>query len=174
MLLTGVERIGQLLRIGDSGAVSRLAIWESAWRMARDHWLFGVGPDNFLTHYRAYMRPEAWREPNISHPHNVLLDAWVSLGVIGLVALVAVLALFWRDWARIRRAVAGRSDPLAFGLAGAMTAALAHGLVDHGYFLPELAVTFWTLAAAVVALAVVRGAEPSEGGARGNGREPPT
>ena len=72
VLVTGVERIGQLLRIGDSGAVSRLAIWDSAWRMGRDNWLFGMGPDNFLTHYREYMRPEAWREPNISHPHNLV------------------------------------------------------------------------------------------------------
>lgn len=178
VLLTGVDRIGQLLRIGDGGAVSRLAIWESAWRMVRDTWLFGVGPDNFLTHYRAYMRPEAWREPNISHPHNLVLDAWVSLGVIGLAALAAVLALFWRDWARIRRAASGgrhdaaaeqpaaraaetptarggRPDPLAFGLAGAMTATLTHGLVDHAYFLPELAATFWTLTAAVSVLAGV-------------------
>lgn len=175
VLLTGVERIGQLLRIGDSGAVSRLAIWDSAWRMGLDNWLFGVGPDNFLTHYRAYMRPEAWREPNISHPHNLLLDAWVSLGVIGLAALAAVLALFWRDWARIRRAAtdgrhepaaeqraaratgtptahAGQPAPLAFGLAGAMIAMLTHGLVDHAYFLPELAATFWTLMAAVSVL----------------------
>ena len=174
VLLTGVERIGQLLRIGDSGAVSRVAIWDAGWRMARDNWLFGVGPDNFLTHYRAYMLPEAWREPNISHPHNLLLDAWVSLGVIGLVALVALVALFWRDWARIRRAVAGRSDPLAFGLAGAMTAALAHGLVDHAYFLPELAATFWTLAAVVAALAVVRGAESVQSGGRRDAGESAT
>ena len=174
VLLTGVERIGQLLRIGDSGAVSRVAIWDAGWRMARDNWLFGVGPDNFLTHYRAYMLPEAWREPNISHPHNLLLDAWVSLGVIGLVALVALVALFWRDWARIRRAVAGRSDPLAFGLAGAMTAALAHGLVDHAYFLPELAATFWTLAAAVAGLATMRGVESSRGGGGNEEREPST
>ena len=55
-----------------------------------------------------------------------------------------------------------------------MTAALAHGLVDHGYFLPELAVTFWTLAAAVVALAVVRGAESSRRGGRNEEREPAT
>ena len=174
VLLTGVERIGQLLRIGDSGAVSRLAIWDAGWRMARDNWLFGVGPDNFLTHYRAYMLPEAWREPNISHPHNLLLDAWVSLGVIGLVALVALVALFWRDWARIRPAVAGRSDPLAFGLAGAMTAALAHGLVDHAYFLPELAAMFWTLAAAVAGLATMRGVESSRGGGGNEEREPST
>ncbi len=158
VLVTGVERIGQLLRIGDSGAVSRLAIWDSAWRMGRDNWLFGVGPDNFLTHYRDHMRPEAWREPNISHPHNLVLDAWVSLGLIGLLALVAVLVLFWRDWRRIRGEGDGGSDPLAFGLAGAMAAALTHGLVDHAYFLPELAATFWALAAAVAALAVLRGA----------------
>jgi len=155
VLVTGVERIGQLLRIGDSGAVSRLAIWDSAWRMGRDNWLFGVGPDNFLTHYREYMRPEAWREPNISHPHNLVLDAWVSMGLIGLLALIAVLVLFWRDWRRIRRDGAGGSDPLAFGLAGAMAAALTHGLVDHTYFLPELAAMFWVLAAAVAALGAI-------------------
>ena len=162
VLLTGVERIGLLLRIGDSGAVSRLAIWDSAWRMGRDNWLFGVGPDNFLTHYREYMRPEAWREPNISHPHNLVLDAWVSMGLIGLLALIAVLVLFWRDWRRTCRDRDGGSDPLAFGLAGAMAAALTHGLVDHTYFLPELAATFWTLAAAVAALVLVRGGEDSQ------------
>ncbi len=159
VLVTGAERIGQLLRIGDSGAVSRLAIWDSAWQMGRDSWLFGVGPDNFLTHYRAYMRPEAWREPNISHPHNLVLDAWLSLGLMGLLALIAVLVLFWRDWRRIRRDGQSGSDPLAFGLAGALAAALTHGLVDHAYFLPELAATLWTLAAAVAALAAVRGAD---------------
>ena len=174
VLLTGVERIGQLLRIGDGGAVSRLAIWDSAWRMGRDTWLFGVGPDNFLTHYRAYMRPEAWREPNISHPHNLVLDAWVSMGLIGLLALIAVLVLFWRDWRRTRRHRDGGSDPLAFGLAGAMAAALTHGLVDHAYFLPELAATFWTLAAAVAALTLSREAEASDVSGWEGARKPST
>ena len=172
VLLTGFERIGQLLRIEDSGAVSRLAIWDAAWRMGRDNWLFGVGPDNFLTHYRAYMRPEAWREPNISHPHNLVLDAWASMGLVGLAALVAVIFLFWRDWLRIRGDGVGGLDPLAFGLAGAMAAALTHGLVDHAYFLPELAATFWTLAAAVAALAIVRGGAESEADRGMVGRDP--
>ena len=136
VLVTGIERIGQLLRIGDSGAVSRLAIWDSAWRMGRDDWLFGVGPDNFLTHYREYMRPEAWREPNISHPHNLVLDAWVSTGADWTAGAErgagVVLARLAEDYGRDGD---GGSDPLAFGLAGAMAAALMHGLVDHAYFL---------------------------------------
>jgi O-antigen ligase len=163
VLVTGVDRIGQLLRIGDSGAVSRLAIWDSAWRMGVENWLFGVGPDNFLTHYREFMRPEAWREPNISHPHNLVLDAWVSMGVIGLAALIGVLVLFWRDWWRIRRAGAGGSDPLAFGLAGAMAAALVHGLVDHAYYLPELAAAFWIIIGSTVSLALDRSAGRIDG-----------
>ncbi len=174
VLVTGVERIGQLLRIGDSGAVSRLAIWDSAWRMGLENWLFGVGPDNFLTHYREYMRPEAWREPNISHPHNLVLDGWVSMGVIGLAALLGVLVLFWWDWRRIRRDGTGGLDPLAFGLAGAMAAALVHGLVDHTYFLPELAATFWTLAGAVAALAAVGVARRRKADGGRNAGEIPT
>jgi O-antigen ligase len=117
--------------------------------MVRDNPVFGVGPDNFLYQYRAYMRPEAWAEPNISHPHNLVLDAWLSVGLFGLLALVATIALFWFDWARLVRRAAGRERFVAFGLAGAMAAALVHGLVDNGYFLVELAGSFWVLAAAL-------------------------
>ena len=37
------------------------------------------------------MLPEAWREPNISHPHNWVLDFWIQMGVLGLVAGTALI-----------------------------------------------------------------------------------
>ncbi len=160
-LTAGPDRLGQLLRLGDSGAASRLAVWDAAWRMGLDNPVLGVGPDNFLTHYRAYMPPDAWREPNLSHPHNLILDAWLSTGLAGLAALAVVLVVFWTTWAAVRRR-RGAPDPLAYGLAGAMTAALAHGLVDHAYFLPELAAAFWLLAAAAEALATAKTTTPSQ------------
>ena len=55
-----------------------------------------------------------------------------------------------------------------------MAAALTHGLVDHTYFLPELAATLWTLVAAVATLAVVRGAESVQSGGRRDAGEPAT
>ncbi len=151
-LTAGFDRLGAVFRAGDAGGERRLAVWDAAWRMIQDNWVFGVGPDNFLHHYRAYLRPDAWREPNLSHPHNLVLDAWVSVGIFGLIALAVIVALFWIDWLRVARRVPAPERPLAYGLAGAMVAALAHGVVDHSFFLPELAAVFWVLAAAVYLL----------------------
>ena len=163
VITIGFDRLAQILRIGDGGVASRLSIWDAGWRMVRDNLMFGVGPDNFLSHYRAYMRPEAWREPNISHPHNLLLDAWLSTGLFGLLALLVAVALFWTTWAGSRRLPSGKPDPVAWGIAGGMSAGLVHGLVDHGYFLPELAAYFWILVAAVVVLRRIRSARDEPG-----------
>lgn len=61
--------------------------------MALDHPLLGVGPDNFLYAYRSgYLLPSAWQEPNLNHPHTLLLDWWTRLGIPG------VCCWGWRGW----------------------------------------------------------------------------
>ncbi|MBM4436611.1 MAG: O-antigen ligase family protein [Actinobacteria bacterium] len=149
LLTLGFDRLALAFRGGDAGAASRAAVWDAAWRMVQDHPIFGMGPDNFLYHYRAYLTPTAWREPNLSHPHNIGLDAWLSVGLFGLVALVALVVVFWARWVRVVRRAAAGEHAILFGVAGSMVATLIHGSVDHSYFLPELAAAFWVLAAAV-------------------------
>ena len=148
----GAERISVLFRAGDRSGVSRVWLWDSSIQMIRDFPLFGLGPDNFLYHYPAYLRPEAWREPNMSHPHNLFLDGWLSVGVFGVLALLAALGAFFY---LIRRMyAAGYRTPsrtVILGSAAAMTAAALHGLVDNSYFLPELAGFFWSMLAFAVA-----------------------
>jgi O-antigen ligase len=89
------------------------------------------------------MLPEAWREPVIYHAHNLLLDFWAMLGLPGLTALVALLVVFFRTGLRAYRRLA---DPdlqaLTLGLLASMVVAVAHGLVDTGYLLTDLAFTF--------------------------------
>src|SRR5690606_13727155 len=96
--------------------------------------------------YRSrYLLPEAWAEPNLSVPHNVLLNHWVSLGVGGVVLALGLQIAFWRGLWRVRGRVLG--DPLllalALGLAGSMADFLAHGLVDVSYFSISLAFVFF-------------------------------
>jgi hypothetical protein len=98
-----VERFRSLLDAQGTGFL-RVYLWQSAWQMARDHPILGVGLDQFLYQYPRYMHPEAWREPGLSHPHNLVLDFWLRLGLLGLGFLAWAT---WRLIGRTRMALAG-------------------------------------------------------------------
>ncbi len=107
----GTERFQGLFDLSRGTGFLRLQLWRSAWAMAQDFPLLGVGPDNFLYHYRSdYLLPGAWQEPNLNHPHQLFLDWWTRLGLPGLVLGLAWLVTGSRRhrrpaaaWARGRR-----------------------------------------------------------------------
>jgi O-antigen ligase len=146
VLLSGVAlplldgtRFANALDLQRGTGFFRINLWQSAMAMWRDHPLLGVGPDNFLYAYRSfYILPAAWQEPNLSHPHNVFFDFLARLGVLGLIAGVMLIAGYVQ---LIRRALKV-NRALAIGCAGLLAAMLAHGLVDHSFFLIELAYPF--------------------------------
>jgi O-antigen ligase len=131
------ERFRGLFDLSQGTGFLRLQLWRSAWQMALDHPLLGVGPDNFLYAFRSgYILPAAWQEPNLNHPHNWPLDWWTRLGVPGL---MAALVLFGYAALRMVRNVrGGQHVALNAGLLAATLAALAHGLIDTSYALPDL------------------------------------
>lgn len=132
----------------------RLRVWQSAIEMILDRPVTGIGLDQFLYLYRGrYMLPDAWQEPNLSHPHNFLLDFWLRLGIFGLLVFVWVQAVFWRQAVRLYRAtrtvngLAGGwvTFALVVGMIGSMANLLAHGLVDNSVFVNDLAYVFMLL-----------------------------
>lgn len=138
----GTERFQRLLDLSRGTGFLRLQLWRSAWQMALDHPLLGVGPDNFLYAYRSqYLLPAAWQEPNLNHPHNWPLDWWTRLGLPGLLLALGWFTtgcvLLWRT-ARAAATTDRGLAALALGLLAACAAALAHGLIDASYALPDL------------------------------------
>jgi len=142
------ELLGLLPFLGTSRAsggtlTRRIYVWRAAIRMLRDHPL-GIGPDNFLYLFSGrYLPYPDFPEPNLSHPHDIVLHFWLALGLPGL------LALGWIVWAlyRLGRQLLARSrqEPafwLALGLLAALVDFFGHGLVDNAYFLPDLAMQF--------------------------------
>jgi O-antigen ligase len=139
-----IERLNLL---GESSIV-RLKTWRSALAMVRDHPLLGIGLDQFLLHYPDYIAAslQQTNEQYTSHPHNLLLDVWLSMGIPGVLAFGWLLVRFFRNvWRRWRE----DRNWLAAGLAAAMGAGLVHGLVDNFYFVPDLALAFWVLVGGV-------------------------
>jgi len=124
----------------DGTAATRLKLWLASLHMLRDHWLVGVGLDNFLYQYRTrYILPGAWPEPELSHPHNYILDFGARLGIGGVVVLIWLQTAFWRAALQAYRRT---GSTLALGLMGSMAVFLSHGLVDNSYFLIDLALLF--------------------------------
>jgi O-antigen ligase len=122
----------------------RLHLWRSSWTMFREHPWLGVGPDNFLYHYRSrYILPAAWQEPDLSQAHDILLDYATRAGVPGLLAGTWLQVAFWRLALPLRRLADPDHRALALGLMASMVNFLAHGLVDASYFLIDLAFAFF-------------------------------
>ncbi len=140
----GAERFRSLADFSaGTTAGLRLNLWRSSLRMALDHPWLGVGPDNFLYAYRSgYILPAAWQDPDLNHPHNLILDWWTRLGLGGL-----LLGAGWllngarRLW---RGLLEGDLAALRLGCLAAIAGALAHGAIDASYALPDLMIV-WIL-----------------------------
>lgn len=146
----------------------RTLVWLAAWHMLRDHPLLGIGLDQFLYQYSNLytthpywittlnnQSTQVWREPTLSHPHNLILDLWLSVGLLGLLGFAIILWALGQRCLRLWRAWRQRSPDadgihgtawaavVAVGVAGSVLASLVHGMVDSAYFVPDLALVFW-------------------------------
>ncbi|MCX7683525.1 MAG: O-antigen ligase family protein [Anaerolineae bacterium] len=143
--LLRLPRFASLLDVDQGSTFFRLGVWRSSLSLIREHPWTGVGPANFLEAYRTrYVLPSAWEEFNLEHPHNVYLDHWTRLGILGVLAGAAVQIAFFKQQSRQPE---GRDRGLSIALTGSMAALLAHGLVDNSLFFPDLAMAFFLLLA---------------------------
>lgn len=169
------------------GTVSkRLYLWLSALKIIKTHPLFGVGLDNWLCYYSPNtvcsiptLHQHFWviyvpgtniptglkAEPFLSHPHNIFLNVWVSIGIFGLLAFIALIVLFFWQFARIlgalrsasSKALAGQRDLewMLVGTGAAMLAGLIQGQGDSAFLAQDMAFCFWMLVTSLLLLRVL-------------------
>jgi hypothetical protein len=107
---------------------TRPELWNAAIRMAADHPLLGVGPDNYRHMYGSYIGLARW-DARV-HANNMYLEVLAGAGLLGLGALLALTGAagwaLWRRWALA-------DQPLAAALAAMLAVWLVvagHGVVD--------------------------------------------
>ncbi len=141
-----VPQLAQRLDLFGATGVFRVNLWQASLEMIRENPLLGVGLDNFLYAYRGrYILDAAWQEPNLSHPHNIVLDFATRLGLLGLLAGGWMIWVLARTLKRALSKVSAQWLPVAAGFSGALAAMLVHGVVDHSFFLVDLAFSFYLM-----------------------------
>jgi O-antigen ligase len=119
-----------------SGGV-RLKQWEETANMLRDNWLFGAGLSGYqktLAPYHTYEEIEIFQ-----YPHNIILNTWSELGLLGLLAFVATAWLVWKNLAAAKT----ENSPhlwLAVATSAALLEMVIHGLVDVPFFKNDLSI----------------------------------
>jgi len=128
-------------------AIERLAHWQAALDMWRDHLWLGVGIGNYPAVYPAYAIGR-WSDA-LGHAHNFYLNVAAETGLIGLLAYAALwLSALWLAWGAIRRSQ-GAWRAVAVGCLGSLVHLSVHNLVDdlfvQGMYL-QVAITLAMLA----------------------------
>lgn len=122
-----------------------------ALRMIRDHFLLGVGSNNFARNLHWYVTAQFSRDW-ISTVHNQYLLVWAETGILGLgTYLWFLLGAHWRAW-RVWRYHQDRVlAPLALGFSAALLAGMIHMMVEKYHARIQIE-TVWITAAMIMSL----------------------
>ncbi|MFC1721821.1 O-antigen ligase family protein [Patescibacteria group bacterium] len=141
-IIPGVsDRFLDVFQGEDNSTNVRLVMWQGTWRLIMDNWLFGAGLAGFPAYYDVYR--EAQHTELLLYPHNIILNFWIELGLVGLIAFVWLVVAFFRKALAAYRQGVDRA--LVGGTLAAMIVLLVHGLIDVPYFKNDLAILFWTI-----------------------------
>lgn len=111
--------------------LDRLAHWQTALDMIRDHLWLGIGLGNYEPVYPAYARLN-WPLA-LGHAHNIYLNYAAETGLIGLAAYLGFWATVIALTSRAVQQTHGLARGLALGLLGAWIHLSVHNLVDNLY-----------------------------------------
>jgi len=139
-------------RLGDVSS-NRYQYWKVALREAADHPLKGIGSGSFDT---AWTRERKVTE-NARDAHSLILETAAELGLVGLLALAALLGGVVLALAELHR----RSPALAVGPITALATWFVHANLDWDWEMPALTLVALVLAgSALGAPRDVSAAEP--------------
>ena len=142
-----VPSVAEFSAVRQMSIQRRLIIWRATLHLLDDRWLLGYGPELFTVVFNTVYEPGSLYDGTdilIDDPHNLFIDQFFATGVLGLLALLSVIATFyallWRELWRN----ADRDTQVVI----ATVMASASGFLIQAQFNPDVVTTtvfFWLL-----------------------------
>jgi O-antigen ligase len=124
---------------------TQLATFRAAWGMIKDHWLMGVGTNNFSRFVTQY-GTGTW----YTYAHNFVLQFWAENGLFGMLLGLSIIGTFVYKWVKILRSY--RYKYLALGMGASFIGLLIGNLSNSTLWLMKIAIPFWLLAGVINAM----------------------
>jgi hypothetical protein len=141
--------------------VARRDLWTTALRIAAQHPLLGIGPDNFRHVYGTYLGLAEWDDR--VHANNLYLEMLADFGVVGALVFAVLLAPSVAAGIRaLRSPPDGPVSPWSVGLAVSLLAFFLHGLLDYFLEFTPVYLLFWLIVGLLLAAQHLRG-QPAPG-----------
>ncbi len=140
-----LERLISIGNTADTSTAYRVAIWGSALDMIRDFWIpgIGIGTDAFYVVYPAYAAIGA---DFALHTHNLYLQIWVEMGIIGIGSFFAMIFMLVRQTFSYVVVSARKKDPVSkivIALGAGILGFLLQGMTDYVWYNYKMLMIFW-------------------------------
>ncbi|MBU1179700.1 O-antigen ligase family protein, partial [Patescibacteria group bacterium] len=93
LLFSVLEMAQEKIMLQDWSGFVRLTIWGETWNMLHNNWFFGAGLAGYQTAIVPFHESRDWMEIFL-YPHNIILNFWSELGLIGLASFLWLLEKF--------------------------------------------------------------------------------
>ena len=150
LLFNMLAPVKDKILLRDWSGFVRLTIWGETWNMLKDNFIFGAGLNGYQTAILPYHESRGWMEVYL-YPHNIILNFWSELGLLGLAGFVWLLERFGKMCYKLLLAANKilssdrHAKTYAITAIAAMAVLLIHGLVDVPYFKNDLSILFWII-----------------------------
>jgi putative inorganic carbon (HCO3(-)) transporter len=159
---TSREYLIEKLTFADFSEQVRLSQWRETAELLKDHPVFGAGLSGYPIVMKQYHQELAYEI--FQYPHNIFLNIWVELGLLGLIAfgyfVFGIWKLVWNTKNKFSHPSFSHSFtlllfPLIF------LEIFIHGLVDVPYFKNDLALMVWILIACAISSRTIQTSKTS-------------
>jgi len=147
------QPLSQKLTLQDYSGQVRLAQWSDTVEFLKDQPIFAAG----LSGYPQAIKPYHSQEhiEIFQYPHNIFLNIWVELGLLGLIALTwFMFEILYRAYVIYQKQP--KQHWIILACIGALLVMFIHGLVDVPYFKNDLAVLTWIFLAMITSLTMMK------------------
>lgn len=135
-------------RITSSNNV-RWQIWETTVSKiipTNNNWIMGIGLGNYQPYFTdftgGWVNYPEWISPWALTPHNLFLHTLLNIGILGLIAFVWLLYIFFKN--------IDFKSPISYAIFASMLAIMVQGLIDTPYWKNDLSVMFFMFLAIIL------------------------